>query len=224
MSVKPSVKGVLVTAGVAFFLATLVAGVWVVRRGDAWLTRWTSSGPQKRYSTEIADGAPPRDFKHFAIDLLSFKTCRLEKLRRGPVTLGAFNVLVLEEVVVHLVPPAVGPPQDGAQQAEAIGPLIEQFKTLQGLTGKAFSSVRIKGLVVNRWAGGTAERLFTAATAEGGIGAGRQMRLDGCVIFEPGGTAKPVGAARLELQPDLALVYTRDGIPCRLPLAPGGSN
>ena len=97
MSVMPSIKDILVTAGAAFLLATLVAGVWGSRRGDAWLTGRPSPGLQKRYSTEIAEGVRLRDFRHFGVDLLSFKSCRIEKLRRGPVTLGAFNVLVLEE-------------------------------------------------------------------------------------------------------------------------------
>lgn len=229
MSVMPSVKDILVTAGAAFLLATLVAGVWGSRRGDAWLTGRPSPGPQKRYSTEIAEGVRLRDFRHFGVDLLSFKSCRIEKLRRGPVTLGAFNVLVLEEVVVHLVSaaerdapsaPAASHPVPG----DSLEAFADLFKSVQGLTAKKYSSVRIKGLTVNRWAGGAAERLFTAATAEGGVGAGRQMRLDGCVVFEPGGAAKVVGAARLMLKPEVALVYTRDGIPCRLPLAPGGSH
>ncbi len=205
-------------------LAILVSGVWVVRRSDVWLTRMSSPRPEKRYSTEIAEGVRLRDFKHFGIDLLSFKSCRIEKLRRGPVTLGAFNVLVLEEVVVHLVPSAgqdvpPDPVDSHPVQDDSLEAFVDLFKGVQGLASKKFSSVRIKGLTVNRWTDGSAERLFAAAAAEGGIGAGRQVRLDGCVVFEPDGAAKPVGAARLELQPDLSLVYTRDGIPCRLPLA-----
>ncbi|HPB09650.1 MAG TPA: hypothetical protein PLT74_00205 [Kiritimatiellia bacterium] len=54
------------------------------------------------------------------------------------------------------------------------------WKSVQGLAAKKFSSVRIKGLTVNRWAGGSAERLFTAASAEGGVGAGRQVKLVVC--------------------------------------------
>jgi hypothetical protein len=206
-------------------LAILVAGVWVVRHSDDWLARRPSPGPQKRYSTEIAEGVRLRDFRHFGIDLLSFKSCRIEKLRRGPVTLGAFNVLVLEEVVVHLVPSAgqdatSAPAGSKPAQDDSLEAFAHLFKGVQGLASKKFSNVRIKGLAVNRWADGATERLFTAASAEGGVGTGRHIRLDGCVVFEPDGAAKAVGAARLVLKPEVALVYTRDGSPCHLPLAP----
>ena len=205
-------------------LATLVAGVWVARHSDDWLARRPSPGPQKRYSTEIAEGVRLRDFRHFGIDLLSFKSCRIEKLRRGPVTLGAFNVLVLEEVVVHLVPSAgqdatFAPAGSKPVQDDSLEAFAHLFKGVQGLASKKFSNVRIKGLAVNRWADGATERLFTAASAEGGVGTGRHIRLDGCVVFEPDGAAKAVGAARLVLKPEIALVYTRDGSPCHLPLA-----
>jgi len=220
----PSGRTILASVGTAFLLAILVSGVWVVRRSDVWLTRMSSPRPEKRYSTEIAEGVRLRDFKHFGIDLLSFKSCRIEKLRRGPVTLGAFNVLVLEEVVVHLVPSAgqdvpPDPVDSHPVQDDSLEAFVDLFKGVQGLASKKFSSVRIKGLTVNRWTDGSAERLFAAAAAEGGIGAGRHIRLDGCVVFEPDGAAKAVGAARLVLKPEIALVYTRDGSPCHLPLA-----
>ena len=220
----PSGRTILVSVGTAFLLATLVAGVWVARHSDDWLARRPSPGPQKRYSTEIAEGVRLRDFRHFGIDLLSFKSCRIEKLRRGPVTLGAFNVLVLEEVVVHLVPSAgqdatFAPAGSKPVQDDSLEAFAHLFKGVQGLASKKFSNVRIKGLAVNRWADGATERLFTAASAEGGVGTGRHIRLDGCVVFEPDGAAKAVGAARLVLKPEIALVYTRDGSPCHLPLA-----
>lgn len=221
----PSGKTILVTAGAVFLFAILVAGVWVARRGDVWLARLLPQPPGKRYATEVAEGVRLRDFRHFGIDLLSFKSCRIEKLRRGPVTFGAFNVLVLEEVVVHLVPSAgrdapSAPAGSKPAQDDSLETFAHLFKGVQGLASKKFSSVRIKGLAVNRWAGGATERLFTAAAAEGGVGTGRHIRLDGCVVFEPDGAAKTVGAARLVLKPEVALVYTRDGNPCRLPLAP----
>ena len=219
-------RNVLVIAALAAFVGLVVLSVRVSRQGAAPPTG--ARGRAKQFATEVAEGVRFRDFQNYGIDLLVFKSCRVEKLRRGAVTFGAFNVLVLEHVVVNL--PQVAPGAAGgigALETEGEAETVETntddfitlFKNLQGLTHIKFSGMRIHGLSVNRcWADGQTARLFSVELAEGGVGIGDHIRLSGCVLYTPDGVGEVVNPARIELKPRPALVYAKDGVEQRLPL------
>ena len=213
---------VLVVISVAALLAAVGASVWVTRRGDVQQPNTRGPARAKVFSTDVMEDVRLRDFQHFGVDLLAFQSCRIEKLRRGAVTFGAFNVLVLDSVTVNLPSEmsdhhSTKTSEDGQEPGKAnTEDFIKLFKSVQGLTGKKFSGVQINGLEVNRWADGKAERLFSAKSAEGGIGVGEHIRLEGCVVYSPDGTGDTVGMARIELKPKPTLVYKKNNVEQRL--------
>jgi len=220
----------LMVLGVAALLAVVGASVWVTRQIDLSLMNTRGSSPAKVFSTGIMEEVRLRDFQHFGVDLLAFQSCRIEKLRRGAVTFGAFNVLVLDNVTVNLPSETSGihsaktsGDADGTDAGKTdTDDFIKLFKSVQGLTGKKFSGVRINGLAVNRWADGKTERLFSADSAEGGIGIGEHIRLEGCVVYSPDGTGEAIGPARIELKPKPALVYKKGNVEQRRVFPEGG--
>ena len=217
-------KNFFIITALAVFAGLVWLSVRVSREGFAEPAR---ARREKRFSTEVAEGVRFRDFQTHGIDLLAFTSCRVEKLRRGAVTFGAFNVLVLENVVVNLPPEGAAAgnnetPEAGgsSQPAETdAADFISLFKSLQGLTHIQFSGMRIHGLEINRHLedGQTAWR-FAAELAEGGVGIGEHIRLSGCVVYAPDGAVARAGAARIEIKPRPTLVYTKDGAEQRLPL------
>ena len=204
-------------AAPALFLAFAGAAVWTALRGGALLANGAGAPvARKTFSTGIAEGFRLRDFEHVGVDLLAFESMRIENLRRGGITLGAFNVLALDGVTVTLAgdqsraqksplatdgEPDVPPPFD----------FIGRLKSVQGVAGKKFSSVRITRLSVNRLTDGETERLFTAETAEAGLVAGKALRLNGCLVFDGVNNGVPVHDARVEAEPEPTLVYRQSG-------------
>jgi len=218
-------RNLLIATALAAFVLVFWLGVRETRRGGAASAE--ARGRAKQFATEVAEGVRFRDFQNYGIDLLAFETCRVEKLRRGAVTFGAFNVLVLENVVVNLPQGAPGvaggiEALDALEEPETVETSTEDFitlfKSVQGLTHIKFSGMRIHGLAVNRcWADGQTARLFSAELAEGGVGIGEHIRVTGCVVYSPDGVGEAAGTARIELKPRPALVYKKDGAEQRLP-------
>ena len=224
----------------AAVLVLAVAGgtMWIAWQGDALTVKRATgvAAPPKSFSTEIAEGVRLRDFEHFGVDLLSFGACRIEKLKRGGVTLGAFNVLVLDDVTVNLVDSEhqiINPlntqkdtekefkTENGqsTNNAERIDAFIGRFKSVRELTGKKFSGVHINRLTVNRLTDNGSECLFAAELAEGGLGSGKALRLKGCLVFTDGNRGVPVCDARVEVNSVPTLVYRlSDGQENRIPL------
>lgn len=187
---------------------------WVVLQGDSFLSgRSEGAAAKKMFSADVAKGVRLRDFEHFGVDLLAFERCSIEKLQRGGVTFGAFNVLVLEGVTLNLTAVQA----EDSQEPEPVlnekpgvfsaVDFVGRFKSIQGLTGKKFSSLRINRLAVNRWVNAKAEPLFIADSAEGGAGGGKVLRLKGCRVFAGGQSWMDVRDARVEVDPNLILVY-----------------
>jgi hypothetical protein len=195
-------------------LAIIGATVWIVSRSDSLLETAAPTG-SKTYSTEIAEDFRLRDFEHWGVDLLTFESMRVESLRQGGITLGAFNVLVIDGMTVNL---AWAPEKrtestfvtNGVAPPPSPSALVEHFKSIQKLANKKFSSVRIAQLTVNRLNGNETEKLFTSETAEAGLIAGKNLRLKGCRVFN-GSEEIPVSDARVELEPEWTLVYRQKG-------------
>ena len=218
-------KPLLMVSASVLFLAATGATAWIALRGEVLLAdRAVTPVARKTFSTGLAEGLRFRDFDHFGVDLLVVDAVRIETLRRGGITLGAFNVLALDGVTVNLVKEQSQPhePTFGRCCEPPISPtfdFIDRFKNAKGLTEKTFSSVRISRLAVNRLTAGETERLFTAETAEAGLVAGKALRLKGCRVFAGGADGAPVNDARVEVEPTPALVYSqRGGREERMPL------
>lgn len=190
----------------------IACAVWLSLRGDSWFRTQAESARRKEYVRAVAEGVRFREFERPGVDRFSFKSCRVEKRRSGAFTLGAFNVLIVEGLVLNL-PEERGEP-DG-QDHMFKGGFAESLLRSQGLSQARFSGVRITGLTVNRAHANGVARVFSASRAESGMGK-ESVRLTGCVvILENGGEAR-VSDARLELKPEAALVYRLDGAERRL--------
>ena len=207
----------LIVPAASLFLAVTGAAVWTALRGGT-LSANGAVAPvaRKTYSTGIAEGFRLRDCEHMGVDLLAFEAMRIENLRRGGITLGAFNVLALDGLTVNLVENRshVQKSSHATDGESAVPPpfdFIGRLKNVQGVAGKKCSSVRITRLAVNRLTDGETERLFTAETAEAGLGAGKALCLKGYRVFDGGAEGVPVHDARVEVEPEPTLVYSQQG-------------
>lgn len=175
---------------------------------------------EKRYSKRVAEGVRYRDYEHLGNDLFSFKSCRVEKRRSGAITFGAFNVLIIDDLVVNLpVEPSAGREEGGSYpvvtdrlQLDGFG---EAFLRSHGLGTGRFSGVRFNGFTVNRSISNHVERVFSAAKAESGTEK-TELRLSECMVFGQDAKGQRVKEARLVLKPKLTLVYMKDGTEQRL--------
>ena len=219
-------KNVLTVFAVVAFVGMLMLCVTITRSDKTRLSETRTAPPIKTFSIDVTEGFRYRDFQHFGVDLLAFNACRIEKLRRGAVSFGAFNVLVLDDVIINLPKKMSGTGDVATSEAKEQWGLdkmntdgfVTLFKSVQGLVGKKFSGVHVNELVVNRLVDGKTERLFFVKMAEGGIGKGEHIQLEGCVVYSSDGTGQNVGSARIELQPAPVLVYRKSGIEQRLAL------
>ena len=83
-------------------LLLLVALAWAVFR-VAFSTSPDAENFEcnKRYAFDVAEGFRLRN-PRLPVDSIAFRACRIEKMRMGALTLGGFNVLVVDELVLNL--------------------------------------------------------------------------------------------------------------------------
>ena len=139
----------------------------------------------------------------------------MEKRKKGVLTFGGMNTLVLEGLDVVLPPEESGEPggdgpdahrpsgggdgQDARTVVRRLG-ISDGFLAKRGVPFK-FSSVRIAGLSVGRLAGtNRVERIFSARS---GVSRRDGLALSGCRLYPSGANAsegeRELGAARLAL-------------------------
>lgn len=155
---------------------------------------------RKRYEYDLAEGFRLRHSK-FPVDSVFFKSCRIEKMRKGPLTFGGFNVLQVEGLELNLpFPNAEGEYLSGTNEilraSSQIG-LPESVRTCVGLGKGKFSAIQIKGLTVNRIAGETVSPVFSASYAKS---KGKSLELSECTVLK-NGRSNEVGKATLFLRP-----------------------
>ena len=199
--------GMALAAAVFVFFAYMA--VTSVRSLNPAQTPVEKPAPQKAFSTDIAENFRLQGFASAGVDFVSFGSCRIEKLRRGAIAFGAFNVLVVDDVVINLMPADAAP--DGQKTERSTDLLADTFTRGKfGLADKKFSSVRINRLTVNRWTPENGvEKIFSATSANGGLAAGgNNLRLEGCVVFENAPeSGTPARDAVLIFKPEPLLVY-----------------
>lgn len=148
---------------------------------------------------------------------------RIEKIRRGPLTFGAYNALLLENLEItiplhgngRIISAALDNAADGGSR-DPESPAMLDFnpETFAFLNpgGRSFSSVKIEGLTVSRQTENGTEPLFTAkrgATGGGGF------ELESCVILS-GGASNAVHGAKIRTSGGMPRLEWRGG---SLPLA-----
>ncbi len=195
------------------FTGMMSTAVWFLFHSDNWAALKAKPLGQKQYSCLIAEEVRIRDYKTFGVDVIAFKSSHVEKRRRGPITFGSFNVLVLDELVLNL-PSGAADEADDTDRTLRKGDFAKELPPLLGLNAARFSGIRINGLTVNRCFSNRVEHVFSAGWAEGGIG--QPVSLRECVITSESGDKEMVHKARLELKPGLALVYSHKGVDRRI--------
>lgn len=208
----------------AAFAAAVGLGVRAAFLGGGRFRPPADPARPKVYSRVLAEGVRYRDLETLGVDRFAFRQCRVEKRRSGALTFGAFNVLVVDELVLNLAP-ATTPPAPAAADAvsarRVADSFAETFLHSQGLGAGRFSGVCVNGLTVNRVLSNRTERVFTAARAESAVGQAG-LRLRQCMVYAPDGTPQRVDKARLLLQPTRKLVYTQSGIERSVDLTDSG--
>jgi hypothetical protein len=198
------------------FFATIGLSFGLLFREKGKTLAPTEPVRQKSFSRVVAEGVRYRDYQSLGVDRFSFKSCRVEKRRKGAITFGAFNMLVVDCLVLNLPaePSAFGSGEetgdkslDGRKDEGLAGMLL----SAQGLGVGRVSGVQINGLTVNRCSTNGVSFFFSAIKAESGAGKGG-LRLRECVVHTPEGNEVLVKEARLFFEPEPKLVYLKNGI------------
>lgn len=167
----------------------------------------------KVFKRDLAEGVRIGKKGLYGIDVIRCGRCRLEKRRRGPLTFGGLNVLVLENLRV-VVPgdsdvkawgendaPSDVEENSPKQTLAAIG-LSDSFLKTQGVVPR-FSGVRLEGLEVCRLEGTNIVTTFMAAH---GKVIREGLKLQRCRVRTPGGF-EFVEDALLQVKPRLRLSW-----------------
>ena len=209
-----AVRRAATALAVTCFLAVLGVAVWISFRWENSVRPPPEQTKQKVFSRLVAEGFRYRDFENPGVDRFAFERCHVEKRRQGALTFGAFNVLVVDGLVLNLpARPVVAAGNVSAATAQTnswLGAgLTETLLQSRGLGIGHVSGVRINGLTVNRCHTNRTERVLVAEKAESGMKAAA-LKLEGCDLYAPDGSVRRVRQAHLTVNPELVLIY-RDG-------------
>lgn len=173
---------------------------------------------KKRLDADVAEGVRLYNPKA-GVDSVRIGSCRIEKMRSGPIAFGGLNVLIVRDLELNLPLPygkstsdpaekSSRPQGEGRALAGKLG-LSDEILALSGVKGRKFSGIRISGLRVNRTRNRSAEPLFAARSCRN---RGRKLVLDGCEVYSAGGTNR-VGEAQLVMEPAPHLQWNGGSLP-----------
>lgn len=199
------VKLLLIALGFALILA--IPGLL-----DRVRTEPRNERIKKRFSRELASDVSVRRHGVYGVDFVRCGNCRIEKRKLGGLSLGCFNVLVLENLAV-VIPPREKTGQMGEKASdreisakelsEELG-IGKDFLKANGC-GLRFSGLRIVNLSV-----ATLDALSNAVprfVAESGVAKSDGLHLSGCGIIQDSQT-NCVGRAVLKPKPILRLEWS----------------
>ena len=188
-------------------------GVWVAISRTDVVSQPEPAKPKVFRQTLFTDFHVRREGGR-GVEFIKCGACRVEKRKRGVLTLGGMNVLVVEDLEV-VIPPEEHQAEDETTNAETrvagkakggkgnnaravvrrMG-ITDGFLSNRGMVPK-FSGIRITNLAVNRLEGSNqVVRVFSARTAE----AEREgLKLTGCRVIREDGEEEDVNHARLKL-------------------------
>lgn len=160
----------------------------------------------KRYSQVLTEGAVLNKHGVYGVDFVRCGKCSVEKLRKGPLTFGGMNVLVLDDLKV-VIPPreaAATNSADGVTAREIAGRMgvDDSFLGSRGV-GLKFSGLRINELALSRLDGTNVVPVLSAPFGE----ARRDgLHLRDCVIIRETLT-NLVGKALLRVRPHVRVEW-----------------
>ena len=189
-------------AGVCIVLSFFTLGSYfVLRRFDPAHGNVNRS---KVYQRTLVEGLRVSRHGCLGVDFVECGSCRVEKMRKGPLTFGGVNVLAIDDLKVVMPPKGDGwnpstVRSDGKHSAardiaRRLG-VSDGFLKDNGLPLK-FSGLRVKSLAVNRLHDydSRPEKVFSADSGE----AVREgLSLTGCTIFLDNPAGEFVGKAML---------------------------
>lgn len=191
-------------------LALCVGGAAVLLLVPGWLDRLDVKVelPRigKRYSQVLTEGAVLNKHGVYGVDFVRCGKCSVKKLRKGPLTFGGMNVLVLDDLKV-VIPPreaAATNSADGVTAREIAGRMgvDDSFLGSRGV-GLKFSGLRINGLALSRLDGTNVVPVLSAPFGE----ARRDgLHLRDCVIINKTMTNR-VGKALLRVRPHVRVEW-----------------
>jgi len=138
--------------------------------------------------------------------------CRIGKMKMGVISLGAFNTVEFDNLIINLPPPSDDDPDsinerkmpdDGASSILSSFQLKPIVAMARVDAKKSFASVRINRLIVNRMAGEELELVFSADVLRT---KGKKIGLQGVTLGRCGVVHK-VQAAELLLKPRMKIVW-----------------
>lgn len=188
----------------------------VVRSGDPSQDA-NGTGRPKEFRRTLVENLSVTRHGVVGVEFVKCRACRLEKRKRGVLTLGGMNVLVLEDVSVVVPPndvpalaaPSAGAPPPAGSAVAGSHAVLRRLGISDGFLASRgvpvrFSGVRIANLEVSRLAESNAVVLvFAARTAKAERGG---LALSGCSLA--GAVGKEVENARLGFSGDaLRLVW-----------------
>jgi hypothetical protein len=177
----------------------------------------------KTFAHDLADSVRIWDPKT-GLDCVRIKSCRLEKRKMGPVTLGGLNILILEDVVLNLPLPddiatnlasSTSSPSGWGNHGPASLRQKPQESPLGFLTtiipkSLRASGIRIGNLTVNRvGANRHVTPVFTAAELRN---RGKALLLSGCRVVN-GTQTNFVGEGTLTFTPKARLSWNDGELP-----------
>ena len=190
---KMRVESGFLAAALLFLAVSCAIGLFVRHLDDAK----DSPRRTRTFQRDVLEGLSIRRSGLYGIDLVRCGRLRIEKRKLGPLTLGGFNELVIDDLYV-VIPPREAEsgratsedaaPEASVAKTSGVGAtsreilsrmgLSSQFLAMQGLP-KRFSGLRVNGLSVARLDGTNAVPCFTAVRA---VGAREGLRLEGLAI------------------------------------------
>ena len=188
---------------VVAFLGLLAAALSLCMIGNDAYVDDGQEVSNKWYSINLAEGVRVRRHGVYGVDFVKCDSCRIEKLRCGPLSFGGFNVLVLVNLEI------VMPERDATSVAhetctaksDSVHELARDLGLTDGLLASQgiplkFSGIKISGFRVSRLLGdGKSVRLaFAAGCAESAVGG---LELYDCIVHFLDGKSERVGKAML---------------------------
>ena len=166
----------------------------------------------KRFNRVIAEDVRIRQHGIYGIDLITCRTCRLEKRKLGMMTLGGLNTLVLEDLNIVL-PPCDRREEDSSEGAGDGRATAREIVNRLGLSDRIvqmggarlrFSGLKIKNLSLAMLSAET--NICPSFVASWGEAQKDGLHLMGCKLTKDGRT-NDIGRAVLKFKPDLCLIW-----------------
>ena len=165
----------------------------------------------KNLSGTVAEGFYYRSGKE-KFPRATCDACRIGKMKMGLISLGAFNTLEFDNLVVNILTNSeLKIEKDTREAAKDVAPeIVDRFslKPLMGIAQnglkKSFSSIRINGFQLNRLVNDELELVFSAGTLRN---SGRNVILRD-VVLNRGGEKECLKSAELKLRPRMVIVWS----------------